>query len=214
MGIIGAILDDPNLTDEEKHSRLSHLAKESRAAVRERNFERNAYIVYYRASGVTIKELAEQFHLHRNTVGRIIRDHTDRLLTIWEVLREKAKPLAHIVKNLVWRMHHEPSFHRGGVGRGVESMRGDIPKPTLITPKREVRAVPLCRFHDKESFRERLMRYGIQRLRRPEGYTEPRASTDCDWDCPEHPIRRAGRRLWEKGAAFWDKLAVSQMKVS
>ena len=111
-----------------------HNGELSGSVRRERTFERNAYINYYLALGVPVNELATELSLHRNTIMNIRKRDADKLLAVWQILRQaafrKLEKAAHIVRNAVWRagkirdaiMHNEHSYHpgRGGAGSRVE----------------------------------------------------------------------------------------------
>lgn len=126
----------------------------SGAARRDRTFERDMYICYYRALGVSVRELSEELGLHRNTIAHIVKRDAHKLLTLWEHLRHWAliakQKTAHIVKNAVWRaqqkaMHNELFCHRGMGGDGRGGYRGGMNFPQadvldrLLRKKRKYR---------------------------------------------------------------------------
>ena len=90
-------------------SRLGRLCgRISGTARRERTFERDMYICYYRALGVSGRALSEELRVSARTIQRVVKRHTSRLLPIWEagkdaVNRARLSKAAHIVKNAVRR---------------------------------------------------------------------------------------------------------------
>ena len=112
------------------HGCASRKARESNAAQRAKTFSRDMYITYYRSLGVPVNELATELGVHRNTITNIFKRDANKLLDLWQTLRQaalrKLGRAAHIVRNAVWRagkirdaiMHNMHSIPQGGRGCG------------------------------------------------------------------------------------------------
>jgi len=97
----------------------------SGAARRERTWERDNYICYYHALGVSQAELSRELGLHRNTIRNVINRHARAFMTLWGKLRSgvlgNARQFAHLVKNAVFR-NAQRTLYNSGDRRGGEGV--------------------------------------------------------------------------------------------
>ena len=109
-----------------------------RCSVAERNLrahERNSYIIVYRALGVSARDLAADTGLSIRQVQRIVRQHTRRLITLWQRAREARRRFLDSVRldreRLKSAVRHLPSlYHKRvipvGVDRKIVRMVGSV----------------------------------------------------------------------------------------
>ena len=121
-----------------------HKGKLSGVVRREQTFERDVYINYYRALGVSVNEPADELGLHRNQITNVRKRDGHKLLAVWQTLRQaafrKLEKAAHIVRNAVWKagkirdalMHNEQSFTQGMGGDGSRVVGEINDSPAII----------------------------------------------------------------------------------
>ena len=100
-----------------------YLQRCSVAERHERAHERNSFIIYYRTLGVSALDLAADTGLSIRQVQRIVRQHTRRLITLWQRAREAGRRFLDSVRldreQLKSAVRHLPFLDKRDVHIGV-----------------------------------------------------------------------------------------------